>query len=73
MTFIYEQIATKYNTNVDLIEAAIRRIIEYTFRFGNLIELNKLFAQNISHISTIKVNKKYFILKVAKYVQNEKN
>ena len=68
---IYEKIATKYNKKIVSVEKAIRKCIEYSFSYGNLKELEKMFSEDIS-IHTGKINNKKFISKVAKYIE-EKN
>lgn len=69
MSFIYKKLSIKYNKTISSVEKAIRKCIEYTFTFGNLKELNKLFETDIS-VHTGKINNKKFISKMAQYISD---
>ena len=71
LSFIYKKISIKYSKNVYSIEKAIRKCIEYTFTYGNLEELNKIFKTDIS-VHTGKINNKKFISKMAQCINNKK-
>jgi len=67
MKDIYVELYSTYNKSICSIEKAIRKLIEFTFSYGNLEELYKIFDDTISK-DTGKLSNKKFIYEFIKHI-----
>ena len=67
---INESIARKYKTKIHNIEKNIRCCIEYTFNYGNIKNIDKLFS-NVQYYYSDRPTNKMFLTTVVNYLNNK--
>ena len=66
---LYPKIADKYGTTTLIVEAAIRYIIQKTWKHGNPDEINKVFGYAVNLRDGKAPTNSFFIVKIAELVR----